>query len=333
MSSLTLNENSTQSLTASFEATGSVSNLIEITASGTENANFFADNSNIRFCLDFLDVQNVSVSGSTGFLSGDNSNINTNSTGWIELDCDDALFPSFDIEFPCALGETKFIDTSTGFPTEWTWNFGNIQFPQENVSALQSPFHNFRFDGDYEVTFNVKNSQFDETIIRTVNVINYESGLGVPNINIDGTRLTSSVIAPNYQWYRNNSPISGANERIYEIANPGTYIVTVADENCLFKSEATVVTSIEKEFKSNLFKIYPNPSTGVLTFEMDNEYNGKVEIMVYDLIGNNLLNFNFSKNTDLLQKQISLQNLSGGIYTVLLSIDGRQFVEKLIISH
>ena len=330
---MTLNGSSIQTLTSSFEAIGSVSNLISISSSGIENAILFADNSDIRFCLDYLDVQNVSVPGQTGFLSGDNSNINANSIGWIELDCDDALFASFEIEFPCALGEVKFIDTSTGFPTEWRWNFGNLQFPEENNSSQQNPFHNFRFEGIYDITFNVKNSQFDQTIDRSVEIIQYESGLGVPNINIDGTRLTSSVIAPNYQWYRNNSPIPGANERIYEIANPGTYIVTVADENCLFKSEATVVTSIEKEFKSNLFKIYPNPSTGVLNFEMDNKYKGKVQVMVYDLIGNDIYNFNFSKNTDFMEKQIALRNLSNGIYHIVLDVGGKQFIEKLIISH
>lgn len=333
LSSITLGELSTLTVIKSFEATGSVNNLIEISSSGSENAAIFADNSNIRFCFDFLDVINISVSGNTSFLSGDNSNINANSTGWIELDCDDALFPSFEVLYPCALGEVKFIDTSTGFPSEWNWNFGNLQFPEENTSSIQNPFHNYRFDGEYQVAFNVKNNQFDQTITRMVAIINYESDLGVPSININGTRLTSSVIAPNYQWYVNNTAIPGATDRIFEIANPGMYHVSISDENCLFRSETTVVTSLTSKDYENSFSIYPNPSSGVLTFEMNNAYNGKVEVMVYDLIGNNLINLNFSKNTNLFQKQLSLQNLSGGIYHLLLNFDGRQFVEKLIITH
>ena len=196
------------------------------------------------------------------------------------------FFPSFEIEFPCALGETKFVDTSTGFPTSWNWNFGNLQFPEENSSADQNPFHNFRFEGDYEVTFNVKNAQFDETIIRTVAIVDYETGLGVPSINVNGTRLTSSVIAPNYQWYINNIPIQGATDRIYEIANQGTYNVSVSDENCLFLSDATVVTSSMDISSENEIMIYPNPSSGQITLDIRNEFIGNVDIQIYDLLGN-----------------------------------------------
>lgn len=333
VSSLTLSENSIQTINSSFEATGSVSNLINITSSGAANAVIFADNSNIRFCFDYLDVLNVDVSGNTAFLSGDNSNINVNSTGWIELDCDDALFPSFEIQYPCALGEVKFIDTSTGFPIEWNWNFGNLQFPEENNSNAQNPYHNYKFDGEYEVTFNVKNAQFDQTITRDVTIIDYESGLGVPSININGTRLTSSVIAPNYQWYVNNSAIAGATDRIFEIANPGIYQVTVSDENCQFRSKATVVTSLMNKELGGTITIYPNPSSGEFTLKMINAYTGKVELMIYDLLGNNIFSENYTKKTESFQKQLSLQTLPNGIYNIILDTDTERKIEKLLISN
>ena len=332
ISSLTVNENTTQTLNNSFEATGSVSNLIELYSSGASNAMLFADNSNIRFCFDYLDVVNISVSGNTGFLSGDNSNINATSTGWIELDCDDALFPSFEVEFPCALGETRFIDTSTGFPTEWNWNFGNLQFPNENTSVNQNPFHNFRFEGDYEVSFNVKNGQFDETITRTISIIDYESGLGVPSINVNGSRLTSSVIAPNYQWYYNNSVIPGAIERAYEISNQGLYHVAVSDDNCLFLSDGTSVTSIEDKFNEGNINIFPNPTSGQLTIEMNNKITGLVEIGVYDLLGNKIMDLSFDKNSEVFQRQFSLQSFTGGIYNIVTRMDGIRFVKKLVIT-
>jgi len=331
ISTFTLTEGTTQTLINSFEATGSVGNLIEIYSSGAGNALLFADNSNIRFCFDYLDVVNVSVSGSTGFLSGDNSNINANSTGWIELDCDDALFPSFDIEYPCALGQTRFIDTSTGFPTEWNWDFGNLQFPAENSSTLQNPFHNYRFDGEYEVTFNVKNNQFDQTITRTVTITEYESGLGVPSINVNGTRLTSSVIAPNYQWYFNNSPIPSGTERIFEISNPGIYYVTVADDNCLFKSDATTVTFIGDKSLETALKLYPNPSSGQITLEMINPKNGKIEVKIYDLMGNDLKHIELSKNKEVFQQQLNIQSLPTGIYNVIVHFDNKINTQKLIL--
>ncbi|MCG8306205.1 MAG: S8 family serine peptidase [Cytophagales bacterium] len=331
VSSLFLNENTTQTVLRSFEAVGSVGNLIEIQSTGASNASLFSDNSNIRFCFDYLDIVNVSVSGNTSFLSGNNSNINANSTGWIQLDCDDALFPSFEVEFPCALGETRFVDTSTGFPTSWSWNFGNLQFPQENISTEQNPFHNFRFEGEYEVTFNVRNAQFNETITRTITIEDYESGLSVPSINVNGTRLTSSVIAPDYQWYLNNNPIPGATDRIYEIANPGTYNVSVADENCLFLSEATVVTSLSDLSSDINFSIYPNPTSGEFTIDIRNEYLGQVDMTVYDLLGNKVYDHYFRKNSESITEPVSLRSLPAGVYNLVLRQGGKFGNMRLII--
>lgn len=332
-SSVTLSENTTQALNKSFQAIGSGGGRISISSSGVGNASLFADDSDIRFCLDFLDIANISVSGSTAFLTGDNSTVNSNSSGWIELDCDDALFPSFEAEFPCAMGETRFVDTSTGFPTEWNWNFGNLQFPTENTSKQRNPFHNFRFEGDYTVTFNVKNNLFDETITRTISVINYESGLGVPNININGTRLTSSVIAPSYQWYLNNNPISGATDRVFEISNQGTYHVTVADENCLFRSDATVVTSLEDQLNVSEFKVYPNPSKGVFNLELANNQEGQVRVIIHDLIGNALQSGSFSKSGDLLKEQLDLNILPNGIYHLIVQLNNNQFIKKIVVAN
>ena len=332
VSSLTLGENTTQTLKKSFEATGLETDLIEIQSNGTGNAEFFGDNGNIRFCFDYLNVSNVSVSGATGFLSGDHSTISASSTGWIELDCNDALFPSFNVLYPCAMGQVKFVDTSTGFPTQWAWSFGNLQFPDENASTQQNPFHNFRFEGDYEVTFNVKNSLFDQSITRTISIIDYESSLGVPSININGTKLTSSIIAPSYQWYVNNNPIIGATERIHEIANPGIYYVTVSDDNCLFKSEPTVVTGLSEELESMNFSVYPNPSIGEFTLKMVNDYFGKGEIRVFDLFGNHVLTTDFNKNTRQYKNELNLPSMATGIYSIIITTNQGSYTQKLIIT-
>jgi len=333
ISSMTIQENSTQTVVESFEAVGSVGNRIEIQSSGSAVGNLFSNRSDIRYCLDYLEVVNVSVSGNTSFLSGENSIINENSVGWIELDCDDALFPSFEIEFPCAMGETRFIDTSTGFPTEWNWNFGNLQFPDENFSTDRNPFHHFRFPGQYQVTFNTVNSQFNETITRTITIIDYESSLGVPSINVDGTRLTASIIAPSYQWYLNDNPINGANERVFEIANPGTYYVTVSDENCLFRSEAMVVTSLEEKLSSSSFKIYPNPSGGQFVVELSDIDEGlnDARLSVYDLVGHIVHMKNVQLSSNSVETALDLSQLPDGMYHLSIAFGNKKMTKKLIL--
>jgi len=331
-SSLNLQGNSKQTINKYFSATGIAANRIEITSTGPGNASLFADNSNIRFCLDYLNVTNVSVSGKTDFLSGDNSLINANSTGWIKLDCKDALFPSFEIETPCAMGETKFIDTSTGSPTSWTWDFGDLQFPLRNASTLQNPTHQFMFEGDYTILYNVKNTQFDQTIERSITINNYEGGLSVPSINVNGTRLTASVIAPNYQWYFNNNPISGATSRVFEVINTGLYTVSVADDNCFFRSEPIVVTDLESEIDGEALKIYPNPTNGFLTISMDDDYVGQVNIEIFNITGNRLRYDVGTKGQRIWNYELSVNSLASGLYHAVITFGNKQSIRKIVVT-
>lgn len=331
-SSLNLQGNSQQTINEYFTATGTATDLIDITSTGPGNASLFADNSNIRFCLDYLNVTNVSASGQTDFLSGENSVINANSTGWIKLDCKDALFPSFEIANPCAMGETKFIDTSTGNPISWAWDFGDLQFPLTNESTLQNPTHQFMFEGDYTILFNVKNAQFDQTIERTITINNFEDGLSVPSITVNGTRLTASVIAPNYQWYFNNNPITGATSRVFEVINTGLYTVSVADENCLFRSEPVVVTDLEGAIEGEALKIYPNPTNGFLTISMDDDYTGTVTIELFDITGTRL-NYDVSvKDHRIWNHELSMESMASGLYHMVITSGIKQSIRKIVVN-
>jgi PKD repeat protein len=46
----------------------------------------------------------------------------------------------------------QFTDLSTGGPTSWSWNFGDVASGQGNTSALQNPAHTFASSGIYTIT-------------------------------------------------------------------------------------------------------------------------------------------------------------------------------------
>jgi PKD repeat protein len=51
------------------------------------------------------------------------------------------------------VGQTvQFIDTSTGSPTAWSWNFGDPGSGEANTSAEQNPTHAFNAEGTYSVS-------------------------------------------------------------------------------------------------------------------------------------------------------------------------------------
>jgi PKD repeat protein len=54
-----------------------------------------------------------------------------------------------------------FTDHSTGFPTSWSWNFGDNQ-----ASVLQNPIHTYFIGGDYSVTLTVSNDYGKDSVTK-----------------------------------------------------------------------------------------------------------------------------------------------------------------------
>jgi len=52
----------------------------------------------------------------------------------------------------------SFVDTSTGGPTGWAWNFGDPTSGGANTSTLQNPTHTFSANGSFNVTLTASNA-------------------------------------------------------------------------------------------------------------------------------------------------------------------------------
>ncbi len=75
-----------------------------------------------------------------------------------------ALF-TFSPASPSANVSVQFTDASTGFPTAWTWSFGD-----GGTSTLQNPSHTFTSAGTFAVTLTVGNAAGTHATSRTVTV-------------------------------------------------------------------------------------------------------------------------------------------------------------------
>ena len=73
--------------------------------------------------------------------------------------------------------------------------------------------------------------------------------------------------------------------------------------------------------KTNFINIYPNPTNENITISIDN-FNGNIQIEVYDLIGNKLQSTN--------ETTISLQDCANGIYLLKVSYGDRVQEVKVI---
>ncbi len=74
-------------------------------------------------------------------------------------------------------------------------------------------------------------------------------------------------------------------------------------------------------------KIYPNPSNGIFNLELNDEYS-ECNIRIIDLAGRVLYEEGLNKIN---QHQLNLKGLKQGIYIINLSVDNKQYNERLII--
>ena len=90
------------------------------------------------------------------------------------------------------------------------------------------------------------------------------------------------------------------------------------------------INNFEKKLELSLF---PNPSTGIVNLDLfadDNMINP--QLMVFDMKGIVVYDLQIDNQSNRVNVQLPLQNLSSGIYLILLTTDKNRFTKKLIIN-
>src|SRR5690606_26335026 len=88
-----------------------------------------------------------------------------------------------------------------------------------------------------------------------------------PTVTANGATLSTQQFV-SYQWQFNGSDIQGANQQTYTATEDGNYSVIVVDANGC-ESTSLPVNVIVSGIANNeaAFKIYPNPTIGLINFE------------------------------------------------------------------
>jgi PKD repeat protein len=149
--------------------------------------------------------------------------------------------------------------------------------------------------------------------------------------------LSTASRANYYKWYFNGSVIPGAEGNIYIAGqNLGLYRLAISDDKKCYSFSDTVriptgLTGIEDPDPFSDVKIYPNPTTGMFTIEMNNNVFGTLIIDILTQNGSKALNIKFEKTTEHFQAQIDLSGQSKGMYLVNLSLDKFRAIRKVLV--
>lgn len=154
-----------------------------------------------------------------------------------------------------------------------------------------------------------------------------------PEISREGDSLISSYEAGN-QWYRNDKPILGANEQIYQLQDTGTYKVEVTNRHdcSAFSNEISVLSlGVNQPADGKKpFKLYPNPADNniILEFTHENAEVQNAEYSIFDVSGRIMKN---KKIEGVSKHEITIGDFEQGIYLLRVVINqGKSYTETFI---
>lgn len=120
------------------------------------------------------------------------------------------------------------------------------------------------------------------------------------------------------QWYRNGSPILGANAASYKTTVNGKYFVEVTDANgCTTTSDTVTIdkTNFVSHNSTTTVKLYPNPTRGILSIDAPVAVN----VVVKDLLGKTILE-------EKAVRSLNLEQYPDGTYILTISDTNGQLI-------
>jgi hypothetical protein len=247
----------------------------------------------------------------------------------------------------------------------YTWIDGNTYNSNNNSATFNAGPAITGCDSIVRLDLIIKNSTTSTTDISACdnydwNGTNYtESGVytytTTNSVGCDSTATLNLTINPNpdelsvnqrwsttfqtgesfaYQWYLNGEEMEGETSDYCNFTQGGTYVVEAIDSlGCKTMSEGFVVGSVERNFTSEIdFMLYPNPTNQLLNIELQEELGTEYMIVVSDLTGRALVNFDDSKNNTL-RPFIDLNNLAKGSYQITVKYSNSIAISKTVIKN
>jgi PKD repeat protein len=231
-------------------------------------------------------------------------------------------------EKPIAISAT---DISTDFTYQWFRN--GISIPNANNSFLEGLLS----PGDYTLKALLNGCQATSDVFN----IFYANGPEKPFVYVQGPTIwyiaCSNDSAASYKWYYNGKIIDNADKPVYVVNQSfGKYQVCIDDKSgCSTLSDIVTVppgwTGIEETYAFKSLKIYPNPSPGIFTFDIDNQIFGELAVNVFSVSGKKVLGLKFKKGTQHLSGIINLENFPKGSYLATFILDHKITFRNIIV--
>lgn len=202
-------------------------------------------------------------------------------------------------------------------PYTYSWNTTPVQTTTTATGLCE---------GTYTVTVT------DSTLVTTTETV----VIGVPpapSITANGATLTATA-GTSYQWYLNNTIISGATGMTYTATQNGNYTVVVTTSGCNDTSSSfSYTTGISEMTAIANISVYPNPVNNMVTISFDALNPGQpVVVEIKNELGQNLKKTVLNQAGLNTKVSFDMSALPKGIYFVCMkdntTVINKKFVKQ-----
>ncbi|PCJ66323.1 MAG: hypothetical protein COA58_05985 [Bacteroidetes bacterium] len=148
-----------------------------------------------------------------------------------------------------------------------------------------------------------------------------------------------SSLATSYSWDFGDGQTS-TNENPYNIyKDSGDYVIVLTATNECGDVDSSisinvkvpkVVNGILEETALAEIQLYPVPTNGVITYTLENQLYGRLEIQVVDVTGKSILQKNIIKGSSVLEGNLDLTDYPAGVYLIQFKINNAQATHRVI---
>lgn len=213
------------------------------------------------------------------------------------------------------------------------WIFGD-----GNTSSMSNAAHQYTQEGSYTVTQIAYNMFCTDTLQKLIEIVfcaqaafEYTAnGLEIELIN------NSQNNNANF-WNFGDGTTNGTENPVHEYANPGSYTITLIIFDNLLCSDTLSKTIVVNEIidstvsifnttANNKFKIYPNPTKGIV-YITGQENIQLLDFELYNLIGETIT---FPKDRNTGNKTIDVSKLEDGVYILKIVLEDKSYLHKIL---
>ncbi len=145
------------------------------------------------------------------------------------------------------------------------------------------------------------------------------------------------------KWHFQDLPSNyeiARNDYIYEVQGNRNPFIDYPDWLCSIDfrtmnhinlSSPCAVTAINEQGNIKSYALYPNPATNVLYLNYYLQRNTNTSLYLTDVTGKQVLTTTSQDAAGLQEKQINIANLSAGIYTLTIQVDGSVVHQRVVI--